>query len=164
MAAGLQDHPRRCGENISAARRTASRQGSPPQVRGKHGSAHKLCSSPWDHPRRCGENFKISQIFSYRIGSPPQVRGKQRWFETTSAAWRITPAGAGKTLLNSVSTPPTRDHPRRCGENFCMDSILVPILGSPPQVRGKHGFELDRPKPYRITPAGAGKTNQRLEN
>ena len=30
-----RDHPRRCGENISAARRIASRQGSPPQVRGK---------------------------------------------------------------------------------------------------------------------------------
>ena len=30
-----RDHPRRCGENISAVRLIASLQGSPPQVRGK---------------------------------------------------------------------------------------------------------------------------------
>ena len=33
--AGCQDHPRGCGENISAARRIANLQGSPPRMRGK---------------------------------------------------------------------------------------------------------------------------------
>ena len=73
----LRDHPRRCGENLSALFLMTACTGSPPQVRGKpffhsftpyttritpagagktqrrneHIGAH------WDHPRRCGENL-----------------------------------------------------------------------------------------------------------
>ena len=52
-----------------------------------------------------------------------------------------------------------RDHPRRCGENMqgsCADAFG---RGSPPQVRGKQiSCKHDSAK-YRITPAGAGKTD-----
>ena len=35
LIAALPDHPRRCGENITDVQTGYSRQGSPPQVRGK---------------------------------------------------------------------------------------------------------------------------------
>ena len=54
---------------------------------------------------------------------------------------RITPAGAGKTIRRRNSGQRARDHPRRCGENFC---TLTPAQGA-----------------NRITPAGAGKTSGR---
>ena len=71
------DHPRRCGENEMNDKTDINAQGSPPQVRGKHNTAHitefhqritpagagktaclsRLAAAPWDHPRRCGENL-----------------------------------------------------------------------------------------------------------
>ena len=54
-----------------------------------------------------------------------------------------------------------RDHPRRCGENALEDSSEAHCLGSPPQVRGKQVLTEGEWWDYRITPAGAGKT-QRL--
>ena len=32
----IEDHPRRCGENLAHSGRHTDKQGSPPQVRGKH--------------------------------------------------------------------------------------------------------------------------------
>ena len=71
---------------------------------------------------------------------------------------RITPAGAGKTLKYILLCPKWWDHPRRCGENKDPELLLMYILGSPPQVRGKpFGFHPQKSQ-RRITPAGAGKT------
>ena len=73
---GLEDHPRRCGENYGWTEGKKHYFGSPPQVRGKHGRTQKSCAlpgitpagagktavvssskaAPTDHPRRCGEN------------------------------------------------------------------------------------------------------------
>ena len=72
-----EDHPRRCGENLSALSLMTACTGSPPQVRGKliqaivdalpqritPAGAGKtrglgvLQRAHEDHPRRCGENF-----------------------------------------------------------------------------------------------------------
>ena len=72
----FQDHPRRCGENVSSIAALLLFRGSPPQVRGKHafkrgfGGCNRItpagagktwptvgqCPRPKDHPRRCGEN------------------------------------------------------------------------------------------------------------
>ena len=111
-----------------------------------------------DHPRRCGENLLQKNCFKKTLGSPPQVRGKPNTDANAAAITRITPAGAGKTAADCDRQGRREDHPRRCGENSITAAVLWVHEGSPPQVRGKHGFELDRPKPYRITPAGAGKT------
>ena len=92
----IQDHPRRCGENLLKTVSLEIFGGSPPQVRGKHivkkdkenqqritpagaGKTEKLSYSKLkdrDHPRRCGENFLYRCILLITIGSPPQVRGK----------------------------------------------------------------------------------------
>ena len=96
LAAGLRDHPRRCGENLHKETVWAAAQGSPPQVRGKLSSDKPILSatgitpagagktfwknsigcSIWDHPRRCGENVCKVKAQPLMPGSPPQVRGK----------------------------------------------------------------------------------------
>ena len=115
-------------------------------------------TSTQDHPRRCGENTAYKSSSSYHLGSPPQVRGKPNDETSISAHTGITPAGAGKTCFFIERTSSQRDHPRRCGENATADPSAVGLLGSPPQVRGKHTvYFMSSDKP-RITPAGAGKT------
>ena len=72
---------------------------------------------------------------------------------------RITPAHAGKTASTSTISTKTADHPRACGENEKVQRVLLPLLGSPPRMRGKRLREhIDREIP-RITPAHAGKTD-----
>ena len=92
------------------------------------------------------------------LGSPPQVRGKLLIPMGVRGMTRITPAGAGKTLQPCIKSPMCRDHPRRCGENRLCSLRLPCILGSPPQVRGKHVHGFPSSRFARITPAGAGKT------
>ena len=114
--------------------------GSPPQVRGKL-SAFSSCAQPsritpagagktkfcrfqhgslGDHPRRCGEN-RLRQLGQRnRLGSPPQVRGKPPEDFPGAAAFRITPAGAGKTRHYFARKRNGWDHPRRCGENISL--------------------------------------------
>ena len=160
-----------------------TKYGSPPQVRGKLDmelfQAHYNRITPAgagktyhaelfprkleDHPRRCGENkYNCLQIY-FDEGSPPQVRGKQKQVRSATTDRRITPAGAGKTLAFTWCMSTSRDHPRRCGENQRMICQLPRCRGSPPQVRGK----LIVPKEYltapRITPAGAGKTQRKMQ-
>ena len=131
------DHPRRCGENAAATDSSTGAMGSPPQVRGKLSYLRSPClvfritpagagktkhsavcrPNGRDHPRRCGENDAVCGRNFFVKGSPPQVRGKLSKKETCPVDDRITPAGAGKTLLLCPALFPFRDHPRRCGEN-----------------------------------------------
>ena len=116
-----QDHPRRCGENLTKVNVHTSLLGSPPQVRGKpacrRGSVFLSWITPagagktatvllafkaaWDHPRRCGENSTKRRPPSHCQGSPPQVRGKLKYDFTQSKTIGITPAGAGKTQCHT---------------------------------------------------------------
>ena len=173
------DHPRRCGENSPLPLKVSINTGSPPQVRGKlffafaidlyfritpagAGKTHVFPakSRRWqDHPRRCGENKPSPMRSTARPGSPPQVRGKLLAVRLSPVLFRITPAGAGKTLKYILLCPKWWDHPRRCGENKDPELLLMYILGSPPQVRGKHGTMDAKTLDRGITPAGAGKTH-----
>ena len=132
-----EDHPRRCGENRCQRQPIIEYIGSPPQVRGKHSppsrqrisvgitpaGAGKTCVGVtgsrhlWDHPRRCGENQHAPKTYMGYSGSPPQVRGKHLAYLFPHFAFRITPAGAGKTLFSCSVLNHQTDHPRRCGEN-----------------------------------------------
>ena len=162
-----RDHPRRCGENLSTVLKAKPTSGSPPQVRGKHvyhedgtgifritpagagktGFAFACAFLDEDHPRRCGENAGASRTVGCPTGSPPQVRGKPCSMPCSTARFRITPAGAGKTGETSLTANLSRDHPRRCGENFLYGLSSFSSTGSPPQVRGK----LLRPRPLART-------------
>ena len=172
------DHPRRCGENHFKTSCFVILAGSPPQVRGKpelYTTAQappritpagagktalccQYCCRLWDHPRRCGENDCRRWRLHRALGSPPQVRGKPNDETSISAHTGITPAGAGKTCQRWRAWNDVQDHPRRCGENTAWASRWMGFRGSPPQVRGKHAWELPIYPTDRITPAGAGKT------
>ena len=94
----------------------------------------------------------------WATGSPPQVRGKHIRRENDACTGRITPAGAGKTLLPFGLRYRFVNHPRRCGENTLPEADLAGRAGSPPQVRGKLSTKPKFKNTIRITPAGAGKT------
>ena len=173
-----EDHPRRCGENLTQPSRTAEPPGSPPQVRGKlfivpvfllgagitPAGAGKtqgrnvIASINRDHPRRCGENTLSREKAQECQGSPPQVRGKLTIGFVFVWWGGITPAGAGKTKTAEVGNRRHWDHPRRCGENTTTHTPVQCSVGSPPQVRGKQINSIAVRRNIRITPAGAGKT------
>ena len=115
-----------------------------------------------DHPRRCGENHAALYGCEVAAGSPPQVRGKLLLQKPQADNRRITPAGAGKTLLRSCVIVGVEDHPRRCGENNAWCKRIYGCTGSPPQVRGKLCGRLHIGCIRGITPAGAGKTSSQF--
>ena len=114
-----QDHPRGCGENITAPDELGNVMGSPPRMRGKPANfmssafASRITPAdagktvfcrcclrrPRDHPRGCGENVNRDSQSPARMGSPPRMRGKPPTQTPCTARARITPADAGKTIL-----------------------------------------------------------------
>ena len=86
------------------------------------------------------------------------MRGKAgtryMWTLTT---W-ITPAYAGKSFAFLKFRPPTRDHPRLCGEKPNVAAITSVFRGSPPPMRGKENPDRKMPALWGITPAYAGKS------
>ena len=91
-----QDHPRVCGEKLTARPRPRLIKGSPPRVRGKACRCPPLdtnqritpacagkrsgwpavLSEPRDHPRVCGEKMFGKNSNIQDVGSSPRVRGK----------------------------------------------------------------------------------------
>ena len=175
-----KDHPRACGENPYPHSPYMRRRGSPPRMRGKpvyqnletrnkritpaHAgktlASHNELYNNADHPRACGENgLKRSTAWS-ESGSPPRMRGKHMDSFYNPEMTRITPAHAGKTGNPYKYLRCATDHPRACGENHKRALQGEIEGGSPPRMRGKHGFLHFRPLCSRITPAHAGKTHR----
>ena len=169
-----------CGEKYRHGYRSGTQGGSPPHVRGKEHQppTHDRCpgitpvcagksaafptfsSLKKDHPRMCGEKniWVVDAITS--TGSPPHVRGKALLNSSKNLFSRITPACAGKRLLQSFYDTRGWDHPRMCGEKADTAAACALCWGSPPHVRGK-GFHRFRSRAVtRITPACAGKRYQ----
>ena len=112
-----------------------------------------------DHPRGCGENYLFRFYMTPSEGSPPRMRGKPPAPEQEQPVVGITPADAGKTVQCSVAFWPKKDHPRGCGENITSSGYKSSTVGSPPRMRGKLSQSPRDAELNRITPAGAGKTN-----
>ncbi len=111
-----QDHPRLCGEKLTARSIISSTRGSPPPMRGKvfvgcqifflsritpaYAGKRKFrrlfLDEFRDHPRLCGEKRTAGRLENQYSGSPPPMRGKGIFFRSISAFSRITPAYAGK--------------------------------------------------------------------
>ena len=128
-----EDHPRLCGEKITAPAKRSLQTGSPPPVRGKaHGVLHLLealgitpaCagkstsgsssrSTTKDHPRLCGEKCTPSRAAEMPLGSPPPVRGKALSVCECARKIRITPACAGKRLRKSRNSAILPSHVTR---------------------------------------------------
>ena len=85
------------------------------------------------------------------------MRGKAGFLRPSSFLTGITPAYAGKSQTEFCGTTSKRDHPRVCGEKFAHVSVPNRVVGSPPRMRGKVLFVLEKAVIIGITPAYAGK-------
>lgn len=109
----------------------------------------------------CGEKPVGLRSVSGSSGSPPHVRGKALCGISTSVTAGITPACAGKRLIQARHAVKRQDHPRMCGEKAGALSCRWRWTGSPPHVRGKAHFVLFATAHHGITPACAGKRLKR---
>ena len=135
----------------------AGQAGITPACAGKRFCSQYALRRPWDHPRVCGEKRQEGIVLLALIGSPPRVRGKACHRIMCCPLPGITPACAGKRSSGTLMSKSCRDHPRVCGEKTRSTSSAVFWLGSPPRVRGKAAFKVNRDLDRGITPACAGK-------
>ena len=136
-------------------------RGITPACAGKSRSESRASQLMEDHPRVCGEKPRSGRHLRGVGGSPPRVRGKEVQLGEIDLQDRITPACAGKSLLNSISKDRFWDHPRVCGEKppYLQKGPGQP--GSPPRVRGKADRCDHSGRVSGITPACAGKRLKR---
>ena len=87
------------------------------------------------------------------------MRGKGLLSRIYLNAMGITPAYAGKRLLNAPPIASPTDHPRLCGEKLSKRAMISLQKGSPPPMRGKAHTRGVAPQLIGITPAYAGKRN-----
>ena len=129
-----------------------------PAHAGKSKSSYSTPSKNTDHPRTCGEKRSTGAKFLSAVGSPPHMRGKVMPIVAITLDIRITPAHAGKSDAEFSEADHERDHPRTCGEKYSKGPSVLPVLGSPPHMRGKVNQTADDMNSSRITPAHAGKS------
>ena len=110
------DHPRVCGEKLYPICSSIDLWGSPPRMRGKAKEEPYRPCHPGITPRMCGEKSAVPLATPVRVGSPPHVRGKALENGGGSLDVRITPACAGKRLIQARHAVKRQDHPRVCGE------------------------------------------------
>ena len=133
---GDRDHPRTCGEKTMSTIALFARRGSPPHMRGKEQQrqgfyllcritpahagkslfANSALPETQDHPRTCGEKYPYYNKNGELAGSPPHMRGKANEVCHGITKAGITPAHAGKSLLQAGGRRHRQDHPRTCGE------------------------------------------------
>ena len=135
-----------------------------------------------DHPRLCGEKSAKAALTLFTRGSPPPMRGKGFPLREPRSSCRITPAYAGKSERQNTMLLLRQDHPRLCGEKVAsqyegtrvvgitpayagksadLKSVIFPLRGSPPPMRGKGILHSICGIGIRITPAYAGKRPRR---
>ena len=108
------------------------------------------------------EKFYQPFVWDNMVGSPPRGRGKAPPHAVKRRPSGITPAWAGKSVLDEERRVDGQDHPRVGGEKAIMSPKPVADLGSPPRGRGKVMNSLASRMRVRITPAWAGKSGSLL--
>ena len=106
----------------------------------------------------CGDHGGNLMFELIHEGSPPHVRGPPVATLSDVVFGGITPACAGTTVGIHGSLSGFRDHPRMCGDHFMAKFLKSWMKGSPPHVRGPHGFYILYSNYIGITPACAGTT------
>ena len=178
------DHPRMRGEDSVITSNATSPSGSPPHARGRPDRNVKRHSGQgitpacagktifaraiWrlsrDHPRMRGEDDFRPRDMAVEPGSPPHARGRPEMVVRGARRHRITPACAGKTPFRRKRRRFLADHPRMRGEDLELVREVPCIPGSPPHARGRHPHVREvGGRPFRITPACAGKTSTSSE-
>ena len=128
-----------------------------PAYAGKSKCSGSTVTHTRDHPRLCGEKFPSSGNSTVTMGSPPPMRGKDKNDDFGVQQIGITPAYAGKSIVERRCKSQWRDHPRLCGEKVSAVGVFSPFNGSPPPMRGKGEAPDLSYHTERITPAYAGK-------
>ena len=133
-----RDHPRVCGEKVLKDIKKAAAVGSPPRMRGKalevstwlvlpritpayagkSGASVGRLAVVRDHPRVCGEKAVATRGSVAAQGSPPRMRGKGQPGRRGLQVAGITPAYAGKRVMQHPVKRGDGDHPRVCGEKI----------------------------------------------
>ena len=90
-----------------------------------------------DHPRACGEKCTTFTRRIMTAGSPPRMRGEAPSAPESEMWLGITPAHAGRSLLECDVLHLDKDHPRACGEKLSLSSHHKYSTGSPPRMRGE---------------------------
>ena len=94
--AGIQDHPRLCGEKRNSLVEFVLCPGSPPPMRGKGPSDAIVACVSGITPAYAGKSEASYTEMQEQAGSPPPMRGKGGEGTTSKNIRRITPAYAGK--------------------------------------------------------------------
>ena len=161
---GGQDHPRSCGKDKTIFPKEDGKPGSPPLVRerpldiavafdragitparaGKTNVGGNSTVTGKDHPRSCGKDAFSLIAVTFLSGSPPLVRERRFAGSGLSLNVRITPARAGKTQVYSIEDDMTQDHPRSCGKDVLLRELASKPWGSPPLVRERHSWHIER--------------------
>ncbi len=135
-----------------------------PAYAGKRPVVAAVLNRVRDHPRLCGEKFVKSFKHVRTPGSPPPMRGKARLATRKASPTGITPAYAGKSTHAGKLRESSKDHPRLCGEKNSSRPLERRHTGSPPPMRGKVAHRPTAKNSLGITPAYAGKSDQRTRN
>src|SRR5690606_15084823 len=150
------DHPRVCGELISAVSLHQKPTWIIPACAGNSSAREMARMTRADHPRVCGELLDEAVRLWFDGGSSPRVRGTHAMVGNGLDQWRIIPACAGNSTRTFSRTAPSADHPRVCGELAKISRSALSISGSSPRVRGTHPRDRQGRGRPRIIPACAG--------
>ena len=88
------------------------------------------------------------------------MRGKDKNDDFGVQQIGITPAYAGKSIVERRCKSQWRDPPRLCGEKVSAVGVFSPFNGSPPPMRGKDGVYTLSLSDNGIPPAYAGKSRK----
>ena len=168
-----RDHPRVCGEHVSAISLAVRLTGSSPRMRGTlrlrccplpsigiipayAGNTSSLISRPpltRDHPRVCGEHTRKPSSTATPPGSSPRMRGTRSGVVWMLVCDGIIPAYAGNTRTPLATVTSSRDHPRVCGEHSAVFYFPFGLQGSSPRMRGtpssgsaQYTWQVDHPR------------------
>ena len=90
-----------------------------------------------DYPRVGGEEGCTRRGCSSATGLPPRGRGRDEYVATRDAGDGITPAWAGKSVLQRAGRRGVKDYPRVGGEEPSARRPPQPDGGLPPRGRGR---------------------------
>ena len=178
---GDRDHPRSRGVYLNHLTMFPSVPGSSPLARGLQRLSSWSLWSPRIIPARAGftvafrrrarvarDHPRSRGVYSHgpsrrfaQVGSSPLARGLRGDCVGHCGSFRIIPARAGFTPVNSTRAPPTSDHPRSRGVYCGWTPLPARPIGSSPLARGLHTPATQRGGRRRIIPARAGFTRRR---
>ena len=131
------DHPRACGEHVSALPPATALRGSSPRLRGTLAA----------HGRQ-----------DERPGIIPALAGNTASFDRSICSFRDHPRACGEHSPETLLACHQGDHPRACGEHRSDADRKIALLGSSPRLRGTPLLHHRRRGQCGIIPALAGNT------